>query len=168
MRLDAVVAWIGGTWACSPRRDRDWARATLATSSLSLAMAVALSILRGYYPAVSGIQQYLNDHVEFQVDNPLLQSDDTPSFSTLIRGSYVATDGHVPQACKFRARPPMVHLCEVRPFVPPEVPALTSGLLQIIDKAQERLVSKGKGHSANIIAAGYRPVREDEIRVSAV
>ena len=80
---------------------------------LSDAMSVALSVLRGYYPAVSNLQSYLENHVVFQDDGHLLQSDDPPGFAALVRGSYVATDGHLLGDCKFRARPPMVHLHEV-------------------------------------------------------
>lgn len=80
-------------------------------------MAVALSILRGYYPAVSGLQQYLNGFVDFQEDHALFQSDDTPAFTAFVHGSYVATDVPAAEGSKFRATSPMVHLHEARFFV---------------------------------------------------
>ena len=76
-------------------------------------MAVALSILRGYYPVVSGLKQYLDDTVVLQDDYPLFQSDDTPTFTALVHGSYVATNVPAAEGSKFRATSPMVHLHEV-------------------------------------------------------
>ena len=76
-------------------------------------MAVTLAILQGYYPVVSSLQTYLADRVDFSGSSLLLRSEDTPSFTTLVRGTYVATDANLADNKRFSAKPPMVHLHEV-------------------------------------------------------
>ncbi|CAL1716650.1 unnamed protein product [Somion occarium] len=100
---------------------------------------VSLNLLRSYYPVVETLQCYLANILEKgSCDTQYLTHEtDTMLYRTLLKESYVANRYTLPET-RFKPLKPMVPLKEV------------------IERAQVKLLSKGRGSGENVITAGYR------------